>query len=139
MTQGSDRSVRAGTIIGSAITTGDNNTVTVSDVKVSLVDAGTVDLGQELASLRAVLTSLGAPDAGKIDRALQDAEEEAAKTDPKKDEIGAAIERAVTYAKGASEFGSHVEKLAPHLASLVSWLGGKWETILGVAGIAIAS
>ncbi len=43
-TNGDDRSVRAGNIIGSQVTTGDNNTTTMKGVKVSLVPADTVDI-----------------------------------------------------------------------------------------------
>lgn len=75
------------------------------------------------------------PDAGKLDRALQDAEEEAGKAEPDKDEVGSAIERAVKYAKGASDFSAQVEKLAPRLAALASWLGDNWLKILALAGI----
>ncbi len=71
-----------------------------------------------------------------MDRALLDAEEEAAKPEPDKDEIGGAIERVVKYARGASEFAEQVEKLAPRLAAVASWLGSNWIKILAMAGIA---
>ena len=135
MTNGDDRSVRARDIIGAQVITGDNNTTTMKDVKVSLPRADTVDIKAELSALRDLLASLNAPDQGKLDRALQDAEEEAAKPEPDKDEIGGAIERAVKYAKGANEFGETVEKLAPRLAAVASWLGSNWVKILAMAGI----
>ncbi len=106
-------------------------------VKVSLPRADTVDIKAELSALRDLLVSLNVPDQGKLERALQDAEEEAAKPEPDKDEIGSAIESAVKYAKGASEFGEHVGKLAPRLASATSWLGSNWVKILALAGIAV--
>ncbi len=136
-TNGDDKSVRARDIIGSQVITGDNNTATMKGVKVSLVPADTVDIKAELSALRDALASLNAPDQGKLDRALQDAEEEAAKPEPDKDEIGGAIERVVKYAKGASEFGEHVGKLAPRLAAVTSWLGSNWLKILAMAGLTV--
>lgn len=133
---GSDRSVKAGgNISGSQIITGDGNMAQMRDVKVQLTSGADVNLGEELAALREILITLNAPDAGKIDRALQDAEEEAGKEEPDKEEIGSALERAVKHAKNASDFGEHVGKLAARLGPIVSWLGDKWKTILTIAGI----
>lgn len=137
MTNGDDKSVRARDIIGSQVITGDKNTATMKNVKVSLPPQDTVDIKAELSALRDLLASLNAPDQGKLDRALQDAEEEAQKPEPDKDEIGSAIERAVKYAKGASEFAENAEKLAPRLAAVASWLGSNGLKILAMAGIAI--
>ncbi|ETD90668.1 hypothetical protein ACTTAL_10470 [Rhodobacter capsulatus] len=137
MTTGNDRSVQAGRdIMGSLITTGDGNMVQMRDVSVTLTSGDDVDIGAELAGLRQALMALQASDQGKIDRALQDAEEEARKAEPDKDEIGSAVERAVKYAKGASDFGENVGKIADQLAPVVSWLGNNWTGILSIAGIA---
>ena len=137
MTTGNDRSVKAGRdIVGSLITTGDGNMVQMRDVSVTLTSGDDVDIGAELAGLRQALMALKASDQGKIDRALQDAEEEARKAEPDKDEIGSAVERAVKYAKGASDFGENVGKIADQLAPVVSWLGNNWTGILSIAGIA---
>src|SRR5690348_7029969 len=73
---GDNRSVQAGSIIGSNVVTGDQNTVT-STIHVALPPAGTVDPQAELAALRQALAGLQTPERGKLDRALQDAEEEA--------------------------------------------------------------
>ena len=137
MATGDDRSVRAGDkIVGSAVITGDHSTMVMRDVSVQL-DSGTdVDVGAELSALRELLQGLSAPDAGKLARALEDAEEEAAKADLDKEEIGAAIERAIKYASKASDFAAHASKIASHLGPLVSWLGSGWTRILSSAGIA---
>ncbi len=136
-TNGDDKSVHGRDFIGAQIITGDHVTATMTGVKVSLPPADSVDIKAELSALRDALASLNAPDQGKLDRALQDAEEEAAKPEPDRDEIGGAIERVVKYAKAASEFGEQVEKLAPRLAAVASWLGSNWVKILAMAGIAV--
>ena len=135
MTNSDDSSVKARDIIGSQVITGDSNQASMHGVTVTLPAAVSVDVTVELAALREVLVGLNAPDAGKLERALQDAEEEAAKPEPDRDEIGGAIERAVKYAKGASDFSAHVAKLAPRLAALTSWLGENWVKILALAGL----
>ncbi len=138
MTIGDDRSVKARRdIVGSLIQTGNLNMAQMRGSSVQLTPGDDVDIRSELSGLRETLLALNAPDRGKIERALQDAEEEAAKDDPSKDEVGAAIERAVKYAKGASDFGDHVNKIADHLGLVVSWLGNNWAGILSIAGIAV--
>jgi hypothetical protein len=132
-----ERSVSIGRdAIGSQIVTGDRNIVTQSGQRITLPAAESVDIQKELAELRAILATLKAPDAGKLGRALDDAEDEAKKDEPDKDEIGGSIERAVKYAKGASDFGEQVEKLAPKLAAVCSWLGENWLKLLPLAGLA---
>ena len=123
MTNNDNISVKARDIIGAQVITGDNNRVSMHGVAVTPPAAASVDVAAELAALRELLVGLNAPDAGKLERALQDAEEEAAKPEPDRDEIGGAIERAVKYAKGASDFSAHMAKLTPHLTALASWIG----------------
>ncbi len=133
-----ERSVTIGRdAIGSQIVTGDQNVVTSSGQRITLPPAESVDIQKELGELRAILATLKAPDAAKIGRALDDAEDEVKKDKPDKDEVGGAIERVVKYAKGASDFSEHVEKLAPKLAAVCSWLGENWVKLLALAGIAL--
>ncbi|AXS42786.1 hypothetical protein D1F64_21420 [Breoghania sp. L-A4] len=106
-------------------------------VKVVLPAPETVDVAGELAALRALLAEMRVPDAGKLDRALQDAEEEAAKPQPDKDEVGGALERVIKYAKAADDFSGHAEKLQQRIAPLVSWLGANWHRIAIAVGIAV--
>jgi hypothetical protein len=123
--------------IGSQIVTGDQNVVTPKGQRITLPAPETVDIRKELAELRAILATLKAPDSGKLERALDDAEDEVQKDEPDKDEVGGAIERAVKYAKGASDFSDHVEKLAPKLKAVCGWLGQNWVKLLALAGIAL--
>jgi uncharacterized membrane protein len=131
---GDNRSVQAGSIVGSNVVTGDQNTIT-STIHVALPPAGTVDPKAELAALRQALAGLQTPERGKLDRALQDAEEEAAKRAPDKTEISGALQRAVKAAKGANDFAGQVETLAPRIAALASWLGTAGHALLALAGL----
>ena len=86
---------------------------------------------KELAAIRALLTSLESEHAKKISRALDDADEEAAKKAAgSKDEMGKALDRALTYAKSASAFATAAAKLGPHLKNVRAWLGDRWTTLL---------
>jgi len=126
-----------GDVTGSAITLGDNNTVTMKGVKVALPPAASVDVAAEIASLKAMLADLNSPDQGKMARALQDAEEEAQKPDPDKAEVGGAIERAIKYAQKADTFSDHIEKLAPRIGALISWLGPIGVSVAASLGITL--
>lgn len=122
-----------GDAIGTVIATGDQNTITAT-TKLSLPPADSVDIRAELAALRQALSALTSPDTGKMGRALADAEEEAAKPNPDRDEIGTAVERAVKYAKGAADFSKQAVKVIPHLEAISSWLGKAWDHLITTAG-----
>jgi hypothetical protein len=134
---GDNRSVHAGgNITGASIVTGDYNTVTAT-VHVALPPPASVDPKAELAALRELLAKLQTPDRGKLDRAFDDAEEEAAKPDPDKSEIGGALQRVLKAAKGANDFAGQVETLAPRVAALASWLGPVGHGLLALAGLSV--
>ncbi len=101
--------------------------------QVPLPPAETVNL--KLRELIAQPTNV--PDQGKLDRALPDAAEEAEKPAPDKAGIGGAVERAVKYAKSATDFGDQVEKLLPRMAAMASWASAAGRGLLAMAGIAI--
>src|SRR5687767_10562120 len=80
-----ERNVKIGRdAIGSQIVTGDENVVTSSGQRITLPAPESVDIRNELVELRAILAGLKAPDAGKLERALDDAEDEVKKDDPDK-------------------------------------------------------
>jgi len=137
MSDSGNRSVTARDIIGSSVVSGNNNTVSTTTGDITLPPAESVDIQAQLAELRALLAGLNAPDRGKLDRALADADDEAAKPKPDKDEVGGAIERVVKYAKGASEFSDQAEKLVPRLAAIAAWAGANGSRILGQMGISV--
>jgi hypothetical protein len=131
-----NRSIRARDITGSSVVTGDQNTVTTTMRQVPLPAADQVDVKAELAALREALAALNkVPDRGKLDRALEDAADEAEKPEPDKDEVGGALGRVVKYAKAADDFGDHAEKLLPRLAALAAWLGPVGHSLLSMVGL----
>ena len=126
--------------IGGVMVTGDNNRINAAAratlTKTTLPRAGTIKIGQELAQIRAVLERIGGEDAGKIRRALDDATEEANRPNPNKDEVGNALDRALSYAKASAGFAEEVSKLAPLVGNAVSWLGANWNKLLAIVGLA---
>lgn len=95
----------------------------------------TVNIQKELAAIREILEQLETPDKGKIDRALTDAQEEATKSEPDKDEVGAALERVMKHAQKADAFTQIVDKLKPHVFSASAWLGTNWYHISKMLGM----
>jgi len=135
---GDNRSVTARDITGSSIVTGDYNTVTTTMRQVAIPPADKVDVKSELAALRELLAGLkNVPDRGRLDRAMQDAIEEAAKPEPDKEWVGNALERVVKSAKAASDFTENAEKIVPRLVALGSWLGLAGRAVLNMMGVAI--
>jgi hypothetical protein len=83
----------------------------------------TEEIMQALQTLRALLEKLDTTDRGKIVRALDDAQEEAQKPTPDKEEVAGALERAVKYAKTAQGVGEVVVELQRPLSIIAGWIG----------------
>ena len=66
----------------------------------------------ELAAIRDLLAKLNVRERGKLDRALEDVSEEAAKPKPDKEEVAGSLGRVVKYANAADDFGEHAAKIA---------------------------
>jgi hypothetical protein len=130
---GNERSVNFGRDgVGNVITTGDANVVEASTTaKASnAVDPELTKVIAGLAEIRAILEGLQTEDAGKIHRALEDAEDETKKPAPDKAEVGNALERALKYAQKSAAFATVLTSLAPRLSVAVTWLGGQWSHLL---------
>ncbi len=126
-----------GSVTGSAITSGDNNAVSVTSQQASIAEPASVNIEAEIEALRAVLATLSSPDRRKIDNALDEIEDELKKPEPDKDEVGKALDRAMTYAQKANGFAEAIEKLRPHVEKTASWLGKNWYKLLSLVGLAI--
>jgi len=134
---GSNRSVTiGGNVTGSSIVTGNRNIVKTWMQQHPPPAAETVNAASELAALREELARLNVPDRGKLDRAMEDATEEAAKPEPDKEEVAGAVGRVVKYATFADNFSEHAEKLLPRIAALASWLGVHGSALLSMVGLA---
>jgi hypothetical protein len=131
-----DRSVSVGRdAIGNNIITGDKNKASLHYQQITLPSPSTVNIQQELASLRESLAAVKSEDATKIQNALSDAESELKKPKPDKSEVGGAIERVLKYAKAALGFEEVAEKLKPQIINITAWLGANWHSLLGYVGL----
>lgn len=110
-------------VTGGAIVTGGSNTVSVQFQQASLPEPKHVNIKAEIDALREVLATLPSPDRHKIENALEDAEEELKKPEPDKDEVGQALDRAISYAQKATGFAEAIDKLRPHVQNATAWLG----------------
>lgn len=124
-----------GSVTGSSIFTGDQNIVTTTYTKTTLPPAETVRIESEIEALRQLLADLKTGDRSKILNALAEAAEEAAKPEPKKDEIGKALERALDYTSKAEGFAEKADKLILHVTRACAWLGENWYKLLGFVGL----
>lgn len=79
-----------------------------------------VDIQAELKALHEILAKMNAVDNRKIDNAFSDIEDELTKSQPDKDEIGKALERALKYAEKADNFASSIEKFAPKIMKIAN-------------------
>ncbi|MEX1028200.1 MAG: CHAT domain-containing protein [Candidatus Paceibacterota bacterium] len=132
----SNRSVSiGGNVTGSANVTGNHNVTSLQFTQTTLPPAQNVDIQAELSALRDLLRQLPSADANKIERALEDAEDEAQKSDPDRDEVGAAVARALKYAQQADAFAGTAASLQGHISNVVSWLGDNWHKLLPLVGL----
>ena len=121
------------------IVTGNENTVGARYEKVTLPPPESVDIQAELAALRQVLPLVGldARDARQASRALDDAEAKSAAAQPDKNGIGEALDDVLAVAAKAERFAETTDKLQPHVARAVAWLGENWYKLLGVVGLSV--
>jgi hypothetical protein len=124
-----------GNATGNVIQTGNHNVAHLTFTKTTLPPPTTVDIHKELAGLRELLSRLNAPDQKKIDRAVEDLQDELAKPEPNRDEIGSALDRALAYSQRAEGFAAVVEKLQGHVTNAVAWLGDQWHKLLPLVGL----
>ena len=89
-----------------------------------------VKIQAELDALCKVLLLLESPDWRKIKNAFDDIQEELQKPNPDKDEVGHALDRAISYARRANDFAEAIDKLRPHLRKATAWLGEGWYKLL---------
>lgn len=141
MNQSNDSSNRSvsigGDATGNVIQTGDRNVASLQFTQATLPPPESVDIQAELAALRQLLGQLQSEDQKKIDRALEDAHDEVAKSEPSRDEVGDALDRALKYAKKAEGFGDTAASLKGHITNVVSWLGDNWHKLLPIVGLTL--
>jgi hypothetical protein len=114
-----------GSVSQSAVVAGDQNKVqqTREAMPAAPREIKTEETMRALRALRELLEKLDTKDRGKISRALSDAQEEAQKPTPDKEEVAGALERVVKYAKTANGIGEVVVELKRPLSVIASWVG----------------
>ena len=134
----SNRSVSVGgDASGNIIQTGDNNVASLQFTQTTLPPPESVDIKAELAALGELVGQLQSEDEKKIARALEDAQDEVAKSEPNRDEVGDALERALKYAQKADGFVETAANLKGHMTNVVSWLGDNWHKLLPLVGLTL--
>jgi hypothetical protein len=130
-----DNTIKVGGNATGSFVAGTENSVETAVTQVTLPDPSTVRIAEELAGLRAILAKLNSAEAAKLGRALDDAEEEARKATPDKNEIGSAVERALKVAAKATDFAENTSKILPYVKGAVAWLGSNWIKLLPLVGL----
>jgi hypothetical protein len=127
-----DRSVSAGRdMVGNVVTSGDGNTVTANvAVQMTLPDPKSVNILSALSEIRMQLEKMSGENANKVRRALDDATEEANKSNPDKDQIGESVNRAIDLVKKGGALAEDLAQLLPHIKGIASWLGAKWHNLI---------
>lgn len=132
-TPGNNRSVQiGGSVTGSAVVTGDGNTVSVQFNQANLPAPETVNIQAELQALRDLLTQLDDPIVAGVAKKL---EQEAAKPEPDKSVIAKTLETGLTYARDLADFGDTIDRLRPHVEATASWLGQHGHKLLPLVGL----
>ncbi len=132
-TPGDNRSVSiGGNVTGSAVVTGDGNTVSVQFNQANLPAPETVNIQAELQALRDLLAQLDDPIVAGVAQKL---EQEAAKPEPDKNVIAKTLETGLTYAKDLADFSDTIDKLRPHVEATASWLGQHGHKLLPLVGL----
>lgn len=131
----SDRSVQiGGSVTGSAVVTGDSNTVSVQFQKASLPQPEAVDIRAELKALQAILANFNDPIATGVALKL---EQEASKPEPDKSVVATTLETGLTYAKNLSGFAEAIDQLRPRVEAAAGWLGQHGYTLLALVGLTL--
>ena len=135
-----DRSISiGGNLEGSAVVSGDNNTVSVNLEKTEIPAPASVNIYSEISMLSQLLKNLQIPekDKQKVKNALDEAELESKEKEPDRDEIGSSIDRALKFAKRAEGFADAITKLQPHVQNIAGWLGKNWYKLLAAVGLTV--
>ncbi|MEA5449320.1 hypothetical protein VB780_12125 [Leptolyngbya sp. CCNP1308] len=134
-TPGDNRSVQiGGSVTGSAVVTGDSNTVSVQFQQASLPAPETVDIQAEIEALKDIFASLNNP---TITGAAEEMAQEVAKPEPDKEIIADALETGLKRIQKLADFGDVIDKLRPHIEATAGWLGMHGHKLLPLVGLAL--
>lgn len=130
-----DRSINVGNdAIGSALISGDNNTVSIQFQQASLPQPESVDIQATLTALESILASFDDPVATGVAQKLN---QEATKAEPDKSVIANTLETGLAYAKNLSGFAEAIDNLRPHVEAAAAWLGKHGAKLLPLVGLIV--
>ena len=134
-TPGGNRSVQiGGSVTGSAVVTGDSNTVSVQFQQASLPAPETVDIQAEIEALKEIFTSLNNP---TITGAAEELAQEVAKPEPDKEIMADALETGLKRIRKLADFGDAIDRLRPHVEATAGWLGQHGHKLLTLVGLVL--
>ena len=134
-TPGGNRSVQiGGSVTGSAVVTGDSNTVSVQFQQASLPAPETVDIQAEIEALKEIFTSLNNP---TITGAAEELAQEVAKPEPDKEIMADALETGLKRIRKLADFGDAIDRLRPHVEATAGWLGQHGHKLLPLVGLVL--
>lgn len=126
-----------GSVSQSSVVAGDQNEVRQSwEVRaVAPKEGQSEEIIRSLRELRELVARLDTADRAKLARALDDAQEEAEKATPDKEEVAGALQRVVKYAKAAKDIGQVVSELQGPLSIIADWIGTAAPTAARLFGL----
>ncbi|WP_240966763.1 hypothetical protein [Nodosilinea sp. P-1105] len=134
-TPGDNRSVQiGGSVTGSAVVTGDSNTISVQFQQASLPEPETVDIQAEIEALKEIFASLNNP---TIAGAAEELAQEVAKPEPDKEIMADALETGLKRIKKLADFGDAIDRLRPHVEATAGWLGQHGHKLLPLVGLVL--
>ena len=134
-TPGDNRSVQiGGSVTGSAVVTGDSNTISVQFQQASLPEPETVDIQAEIEALKDIFASLNNP---TIAGAAEELVQEMAKPEPDKEIMADALETGLKRIKKLADFGDAIDRLRPHVEATAGWLGQHGHKLLPLVGLVL--
>ena len=93
-----------------------------------------VDIMAALIALRDIMKNVPGIESKVLTR-LDEAQDEAAKSAPKREEVRSLVAQATNYARDAAGFAEAAERLIPHLRHIAAWVGSTWQTWAPTIGL----
>jgi hypothetical protein len=93
-----------------------------------------VNIMAALAALRDIMNNVPGIEKKVLTR-LDEAQDEAAKPAPKRDEVKSLVAQATNYARDAAGFAEAAERLNPHLRQIAAWVGSTWQSWAPTLGL----
>ena len=117
----------AGRDIKGAFATGAGAVATATFTEAAPPDP-TIDIRAAIAALRDELAQMPGIERKALNR-LDEAQDEAVKPEPKREEVKNLVAQATSYASQATGFAEAAEKLKPHIVQIAGWLGTAWQLL----------